>query len=33
MLQMKECSKILQDQTNEEEIGHLPEKEFTVVIV
>ena len=32
MLQMKECSKILQDQTNEQETGHLPAKEFTVVI-
>ena len=30
---MKEQSKILPDQTNEEEIGSLPEKEFRVVIV
>ena len=33
MSQMKEQGKNLQDQINEEEIGHLPEKEFRVVIV
>ena len=33
MSQMKEQSKILQDQINEEEIGNLPEKEFRVMIV
>ena len=33
MSQMKEQSKILQDQINEEEIGNLPEKEFKVMIV
>ena len=33
MLQMKEQSKNLQDQLNEEEIGNLPEKEFRIVIV
>ena len=31
--QMKEQSKNPRDQTNEEEIGSLPEKEFTVMIV
>ena len=30
---MKEQSKNLQDQLNEEEIGNLPEKEFRIVIV
>ena len=30
MSQMKEQSKYLQDQINEEEIGNLPEKEFRV---
>ena len=30
---MKEQGKIPQDQTNEEEIGRLPEKEFRVMIV
>ena len=30
---MKEQGKNLQDQINEEEIGHLPEKEFRVMIV
>ena len=30
---MKEQGKNLQDQTNEEEIGNLPEKEFRVMIV
>ena len=30
---MKEQGKNLPDQTNEEEIGSLPEKEFTVMIV
>ena len=30
---MKEQSKNLQDQINEEEIGNLPEKEFRVMIV
>ena len=30
---MKEKGKILPDQTNEEEIGRLPEKEFKVMIV
>ena len=30
---MKEHSKNPQDQTNEEEIGSLPEKEFNVMIV
>ena len=33
MLQMKEQGKNPQDQTNEEEIGNLPEKEFRVLIV
>ena len=33
MLQMKEQGKNPQDQTNEEEIGSLPEKEFRVMIV
>ena len=33
MSQMKEHSKNLQDQINEEETGNLPEKEFRVVIV
>ena len=33
MQQMKEHSKNPQDQTNEEEIGSLPEKEFRVMIV
>ena len=33
MSQMKEQSKNLQDQMNEEEIGNLPEKEFRVMIV
>ena len=33
MLQMKEQGKNPPDQTNEEEIGSLPEKEFTVMIV
>ena len=31
--QMKEQDKDLPDQTNEEEIGSLPEKEFTIMIV
>ena len=31
--QMKEQGKIPQDQTNEEEIGSLPEKEFRVMIL
>ena len=30
---MKEQSKNLQDQINEEEIGNIPEKEFRVMIV
>ena len=30
---MKEQGKNIQDQINEEEIGHLPEKEFRVMIV
>ena len=33
MQQMKEHGKNPQDQTNEEEIGSLPEKEFRVMIV
>ena len=33
MSQMKEQSKNLQDQVNEEEIGNLLEKEFRVMIV
>ena len=33
MAQMKEQGKNLQDQINEEEIGKLPEKEFSVMIV
>ena len=33
MSQMKEQGKNLQEQINEEEIGNLPEKEFTVMIV
>ena len=33
MLHMKEQGKNLQDQTNEMEIGNLPEKEFRVMIV
>ena len=33
MLQMKEQGKNLPDQTNEEEIGSLPEKEFRAMIV
>ena len=33
MQQMKEQSKSPPDQTNEEEIGSLPEKEFRVMIV
>ena len=33
MHQRKEQSKNLPDQTNEEEIGSLPEKEFIVMIV
>ena len=33
MLQVKEQGKNLQDQINEEEIGKLPEKEFTVMIL
>ena len=33
MQQMKEHGKNPQDQTNEEEISHLPEKEFRVMIV
>ena len=33
MQQMKEQSKNPPDQTNEEEIGSLPEKEFRVLIV
>ena len=33
MQQMKEPSKSQPDQTNEEEIGSLPEKEFRVMIV
>ena len=33
MSQMTEQGKNLQDQINEEEIGHLPEKEFRVMIV
>ena len=31
--QMKEQGRISQDQTNEEEIGKLPEKEFKVMIL
>ena len=33
MSQMKEQGKNLQDQISEEEIGNLPKKEFTVMIV
>ena len=33
MLQTKEQGKNLQDQTNEDEIGNLPEKEFRPMIV
>lgn len=33
MQQMKEHGKTSQDQTNEEEIGNAPEKEFRVTIV
>ena len=33
MQQMKERGKTSQDQTNEEEIGTVPEKEFRVTIV
>ena len=33
MSQMKEQGKNLQDQINEKEIGNVPEKEFTVMIV
>ena len=33
MSQKKEQSKNLKDQINEEEVGNLPEKEFTVMIV
>ena len=33
MSQMKEQSKNLQDQMNEEEMGNLPEKEFRVMKV
>ena len=33
MSQMKEQSKNLQDQRNEEEIGNLPEKEFRVMTI
>ena len=33
MQQMKEQSKNPPDQTNEEEIGSLPEKEFRVMII
>ena len=33
MSKMKEQGKNLQDQTNEMEIGNLPEKEFRVMIV
>ena len=33
MQQMKEQDKNPSDQTNEEEIGNLPEKEFRVMIV
>ena len=33
MLQMKEQGKNPPDQTNEQEIGNLPEKEFRVMIV
>ena len=33
MLQMKEQGKNPQEQTNEEEIGNLPEKEFRVMVV
>ena len=33
MLQKKEQDKTPQEQLNEEEIGNLPEKEFTVMIV
>ena len=33
MQQMKKQGKIPQDQTNEEQIGSLPEKEFRVMIV
>ena len=33
MPQMKEQGKNLQDQINEKEIGNVPEKEFTVMIV
>ena len=32
MLQMKEQGKNLQDQINEDEIGNLPEKEFSVMM-
>ena len=33
MLQMKEQGKNLQDHINEDEIGNVPKKEFTVMIV
>ena len=33
MQQMKEQGKNLTDQTNEEDIGNLPEKEFRIVIL
>ena len=33
MLQTKEQGKNLQDQINEDKIGNLPEKEFSVMIV
>ena len=33
MLQTKEQGKNLQDQTNEDKIGNLPEKQFRVLIV
>ena len=33
MQQMKEQGKNPTDQTNEQQIGHLPEKEFTIMIV
>ena len=33
MLQIREQAKNTQDQTNEEEIGNLPEKEFRIMIV
>ena len=33
MSQMREQGKNLEDQINEEEIGHLPEKEFRVMTV